>query len=268
MSTDSGVQSELCCSLVTAVKTDQSLWVCERQLFKNCLTSKFEVLPLFFLICRCFNQFPWNQMTVKAEQRQKAAAVSSSAPRLSSLITSLLLCHSQLWSLPSLGLCRIKSFDVGLLRDTTVAPEPLSRSSATTHRLCDLPALRLPQALLTLWGAAACGVESLYNVQNQTHNRKESVDWKPGGRFVRNTNISVWIWDTSVNYEKLRQSSKRWQNFGLQVCFEDLSGGFGKILQRLILQYHNVRMITSDNGSRSEVWCRRTQTSRDVFADR
>lgn len=147
-------------------------------------------------------------MTVKAEQRQKAAAVSSSAPRLSSLITSLLLCHSQLWSLPSLGLCRIKSFDVGLLRDTTVAPEPLSRSSATTHRLCDLPALRLPQALLTLWGAAACGVESLYNVQNQTHNRKESVDWKPGGRFVRNTNISVWIWDTSVNYEKLRQSSK------------------------------------------------------------
>lgn len=115
-------------------------------------------------------------MTVKAEQRQKAAAVSSSAPRLSSLITSLLLCHSQLWSLPSLGLCRIKSFDVGLLRDTTVAPEPLSRSSATTHRLCDLPALRLPQALLTLWGAAACGVESLYNVQNQAHNRTESVD--------------------------------------------------------------------------------------------
>lgn len=210
MSTDSGVQSELCCSLVTAVKTDHSLWVCERQLFKNCLTSKFEVLPLFFLICRCFNQFPWNQMTVKAEQRQKAAAVSSSAPRLSSLITSLLLCHSQLWSLPSLGLCRIKSFDVGLLRDTTVAPEPLSRSSATTHRLCDLPALRLPQALLTLWGAAACGVESLYNVQNQAHNRTESVDWKPGGDL---SEIQIFLFE----YETQASITRSWDSHQRQV---------------------------------------------------
>lgn len=67
-----------------------------------------------------------------------------------------------------LGLFWIRGFDVGLLRDNTVAPQPLGSSPARTHCACDLPGPRLPEGLLTLWGVVEGHVNCPHG-QNQAH---------------------------------------------------------------------------------------------------
>lgn len=87
---------------------------------------------------------------------------------LSHKIILHLFCQSELLAVCSLRLFWIKAFDVGLLRDTTVAPQPLGSRTVSTHCVCDLPGPRLPEGLLTLWGVVGWYVARLQG-ENQAH---------------------------------------------------------------------------------------------------
>lgn len=75
------------------------------------------------------------------------------------------VCQSEVSAVGSLRLCGISSFDVVLLRDDTVIQQPLGR----THCGCDLPGLRLPEGLLTLWGVVSGHVYHPHGQKNQAH---------------------------------------------------------------------------------------------------